>query len=344
MLVCPSIPTHGVCTTWLLLGQSFIEFGLYQSDCGRAEILVMMFSALTVRVPLGSSPSGSVDAAACAELSAELSGDEPGSTVPSVSVGTGLGGVGAGPDSMAASRPAAMESDMEFASFSADSFGFVVGNASAASTSASCIRATTVGRPPWRLSVAKIGNRPDFIPDSRISADLPQIRVTPMSARAKVVAAAAVGGLVAAAVLLRRRRKQRATAPSPAAPSSDPPAPAKFESQALAASPQLTLNGTLLLCTQNLAVSGANQVLLNLAEGTVWSGHVILLSPALGPFAKEFADLGVAVYIGSLESLCAPLRRTPAPSPTHAKIHHPPAYLAGFSASATSVSPSATPS
>ena len=344
MLVCPSIPTHGVCTTWLLLGQSFIEFGLYQSDCGRAEILVMMFSALTVRVPLGSSPSGSVDAAACAELSAELSGDEPGSTVPSVSVGTGLGGVGAGPDSMAASRPAAMESDMEFASFSADSFGFVVGNASAASTSASCIRATTVGRPTWRLSVAKIGNRPDFIPDSRISADLPQIRVTPMSARAKVVAAAAVGGLVAAAVLLRRRRKQLATAPSPAAPSSDPPAPAKFESQALAASPQLTLNGTLLLCTQNLAVSGANQVLLNLAEGTVWSGHVILLSPALGPFAKEFADLGVAVYIGSLESLCAPLRRTPAPSPTHAKIHHPPAYLAGFSASATSVSPSATPS
>lgn len=67
----------------------------------------------------------------------------------------------------------------------------------------------------------------------------------------------------------------------------------------------LALAGTVLLCTQNLAVSGANQVLLNLVEGAFWSGPIVLLSPSIGPFAKEFADLGVAVFIGSLEALLA---------------------------------------
>jgi len=71
----------------------------------------------------------------------------------------------------------------------------------------------------------------------------------------------------------------------------------------LSACESLSLCGTMLLCTQNLAVSGANQVLLNLAEGYVWRGNTVLLSPSVGPFAKEFADLGVAVFIGELDEL-----------------------------------------
>merc|ERR550514_117074 len=63
------------------------------------------------------------------------------------------------------------------------------------------------------------------------------------------------------------------------------------------------VSGTMVLCVQNLAVSGANQVLLNLVEGCVWKGNVVLLSPSLGPFAKEFAALGVAVRIGLLSDL-----------------------------------------
>ena len=68
------------------------------------------------------------------------------------------------------------------------------------------------------------------------------------------------------------------------------------------------LSGTCLLCTQNLAVSGANQVLLNIVAGGYWDGNIVLLSPAEGPFAAKFADLGVAVKIGSLSWL---LRRIP---------------------------------
>jgi len=64
----------------------------------------------------------------------------------------------------------------------------------------------------------------------------------------------------------------------------------------------------MLLCCQNLAVSGANQVLLNLVEGTVWKGNLVVLSPSNGPFAKEFADVGAAVRIGSLETLLQQVR------------------------------------
>ena len=70
----------------------------------------------------------------------------------------------------------------------------------------------------------------------------------------------------------------------------------------------LLVHGTILLCTQNLAVSGANQVLLNLVEGGLWKGNVVLLSPSSGPFAKEFAELGVAVRIGELRTLLRQVR------------------------------------
>ena len=68
------------------------------------------------------------------------------------------------------------------------------------------------------------------------------------------------------------------------------------------------LAGTMLLCTQNLTVSGANQVLLNLVEGTVWRGNLVVLSPSIGPFAKEFSDLGASVRIGSLSALLKHVR------------------------------------
>jgi len=68
------------------------------------------------------------------------------------------------------------------------------------------------------------------------------------------------------------------------------------------------VSGTLLICTQNLAVSGANQVVLNIVEGQIWRGHIIVLSPSNGPFAKEFADLGASVQIGPLEDLLSRVR------------------------------------
>ena len=49
-------------------------------------------------------------------------------------------------------------------------------------------------------------------------------------------------------------------------------------------------------------------MLLNLVEGGVWSGSIALLSPSLGPFAKEFADLGVSVRIGDLSQVLKHVR------------------------------------
>jgi len=80
-----------------------------------------------------------------------------------------------------------------------------------------------------------------------------------------------------------------------------------FVNETLAANP-CPMPGTMVLCVQNLAVSGANQVLLNLAEGCVWNGNLVVLSPSMGPFAKEFADLGVAVHIGELDELLSKIR------------------------------------
>jgi len=121
---------------------------------------------------------------------------------------------------------------------------------------------------------------------------------------AKYAAAACIGASVYSAVSVLRRGKLRPELPaaSPAHAS-----PAKFVNDALAAGPVMT-PGTLLVCTQNLAVSGANQVALNLVEGTVWCGNIIVLSPSSGPFAKEFSELGAGVFIGLLSDLLQQVR------------------------------------
>ena len=62
--------------------------------------------------------------------------------------------------------------------------------------------------------------------------------------------------------------------------------------------------GTLAVFAQNLAVSGANQVLLNILKAGYYDGNIILVSPRGGPFAKFFQEIGVSVRVGlSLEML-----------------------------------------
>jgi 5'-nucleotidase len=55
--------------------------------------------------------------------------------------------------------------------------------------------------------------------------------------------------------------------------------------------------GRLVFCTQNLAVSGANQILINLLEGTLFDGVVNVLSPRDGPMRKTFVDCGALVHV-----------------------------------------------
>ncbi|CAD7973013.1 unnamed protein product [Amoebophrya sp. A25] len=55
--------------------------------------------------------------------------------------------------------------------------------------------------------------------------------------------------------------------------------------------------GSVLLCPQNLAVSGANQVLYNIVAGNLYRGTVVLVSPTPGPFAAKFQEMGVAIRI-----------------------------------------------
>lgn len=57
-------------------------------------------------------------------------------------------------------------------------------------------------------------------------------------------------------------------------------------------------SGTVLLCTQNLAVSGANQVLLTLVKAGLFDGNVVLITPKGGPFETYFQELGVSVRVG----------------------------------------------
>jgi len=113
-----------------------------------------------------------------------------------------------------------------------------------------------------------------------------------------LAAGAAFAGAAAAIATMKRNKRQPVVLPS-GVPTK---ALTAYCNNTIASSRAVT-RGTLVLCTQNLAVSGANQVLLNLVEGTVWNGNVVLLSPTLGPFAKEFADLGVSVHIGTLGQL-----------------------------------------
>ena len=118
-------------------------------------------------------------------------------------------------------------------------------------------------------------------------------------------ALAATAGLAAGAALYALMQKFGTTSASaPIHPSTAaPPRPTFAAATEVAACDSLSACGTMLICTQNLAVSGANQVALNIVEGHVWRGNVVLLSPSNGPFAKEFADLGVAVWIGELDQL-----------------------------------------
>ena len=62
--------------------------------------------------------------------------------------------------------------------------------------------------------------------------------------------------------------------------------------------------GHVVICTQNLTVSGANQVLLNLVEGEFCKlGEIVVISPSDGPFAQFFLRAGCAVRIGGVEVL-----------------------------------------
>jgi 5'-nucleotidase len=62
--------------------------------------------------------------------------------------------------------------------------------------------------------------------------------------------------------------------------------------------------GHVVICTQNLSVSGANQVLLNLVEGQFCKlGEIVVISPTDGPFAQFFLQAGCAVRIGGAEVL-----------------------------------------
>ena len=60
--------------------------------------------------------------------------------------------------------------------------------------------------------------------------------------------------------------------------------------------------GTTVFCTQNLAVSGANQVLVNLLEGGLIQGLAVILSPHDGPMRSIFMNSGAVVYVGDIRS------------------------------------------
>jgi 5'-nucleotidase len=62
-------------------------------------------------------------------------------------------------------------------------------------------------------------------------------------------------------------------------------------------------SGTVLICVQNLQISGANGVLLNIIKSGFHPGNVIVLSPVKGHFVPAFQDLGVAVRVGTLSHL-----------------------------------------
>jgi len=66
--------------------------------------------------------------------------------------------------------------------------------------------------------------------------------------------------------------------------------------------------GTILLAPQNLAVSGANQVLHNIVAGNFYRGNIVLVSPSNGPFASKFQEFGVSVRIGKVEELLEMVR------------------------------------
>ena len=63
-----------------------------------------------------------------------------------------------------------------------------------------------------------------------------------------------------------------------------------------------------MLCTHNLDCSGANQVILNIVQGAIHAGNVVVLSPRLGPMANRFIDCGASVRTGVLSELLRDIR------------------------------------
>ena len=58
--------------------------------------------------------------------------------------------------------------------------------------------------------------------------------------------------------------------------------------------------GSVVFITQNLAISGANQILVNLVRGRFINASFIVLSPHQGPLDRTFAESGAAVLIGDV--------------------------------------------
>lgn len=59
--------------------------------------------------------------------------------------------------------------------------------------------------------------------------------------------------------------------------------------------------GSVVFLTQNLAVSGANQVLVNLIRGRFLGSPFIVISPTSGPLDRTFNEAGAAVVVGDVE-------------------------------------------
>jgi len=66
--------------------------------------------------------------------------------------------------------------------------------------------------------------------------------------------------------------------------------------------------GTLFICLHNLDYSGANQVILNIIQGSIHLGNVVVLSPKKGPMSARFIDSGAAVRIGDVENALTSVR------------------------------------
>jgi 5'-nucleotidase len=66
--------------------------------------------------------------------------------------------------------------------------------------------------------------------------------------------------------------------------------------------------GCVILACQNLAVSGANQVLLNLLRGGLLHAPVVVFSPVDGPLRHSFLGLGAVIHIGEFDTCLAKIR------------------------------------
>ena len=66
--------------------------------------------------------------------------------------------------------------------------------------------------------------------------------------------------------------------------------------------------GSILIFTQNLAVSGANQVLVNLVQGRFMKGTIFVISPVPGPLERIFRDAGAIVVIGECDAVLFDMR------------------------------------